>query len=415
MSWRDTITLASWNGIEFDYLRLSGPVGQRVKVAELPFRGDPVTQDLGRRARRGTINGMVSGDNYLQTVAALKKEWEKGGVATFVHPTEGKKKVKLTAPVDPVITTGEGGMARFTIQYVEVPSDVFGGLGGDTLGPLLANANAARSALNDAVKAGMTVAGFPDFVRGAVDDLLSGPRGAIDALRTAYGKAQALIGIIDEIAYEVESFLKVIDDLLGLPGELASAWQNLMRKVAQLIPSESSSSRTRGASISLRAVALARAQLSTMMEVSGPTPDKSTPSRRRQAANQLAIEALVRGSAAIEIVEALAEVELDSRAQAVQVREMLVEALTQVAEEGGDDGVYLALKRLAASATAHFDAVSATLPQTSTFTPTGDTPALVLAHYLYGDAAREQDIVDRNQVAHPGFIPAGEPLEVLHV
>lgn len=40
-------------------------------------------------------------------------------------------------------------------------------------------------------------------------------------------------------------------------------------------------------------------------------------------------------------------------------------------------------------------------------------PALLIAHRVYGDARRADDIVSRNRIAHPGFVSGGQVLEVL--
>ena len=40
-------------------------------------------------------------------------------------------------------------------------------------------------------------------------------------------------------------------------------------------------------------------------------------------------------------------------------------------------------------------------------------PALVLAHRLYDDPSWDADIVARNDVVHPGFVPGGVDLQVL--
>jgi prophage DNA circulation protein len=37
----------------------------------------------------------------------------------------------------------------------------------------------------------------------------------------------------------------------------------------------------------------------------------------------------------------------------------------------------------------------------------------VLAHRLYGDLAAETDLVARNRIPNPAFVPGGHPLEVL--
>jgi prophage DNA circulation protein len=45
--------------------------------------------------------------------------------------------------------------------------------------------------------------------------------------------------------------------------------------------------------------------------------------------------------------------------------------------------------------------------------PQATQPALVLAYSLYEDASRDADIIARNNVRHPGFVPGGRTLEVL--
>ncbi len=46
-------------------------------------------------------------------------------------------------------------------------------------------------------------------------------------------------------------------------------------------------------------------------------------------------------------------------------------------------------------------------------TPARTEPALLIAHRLYGDASRADEIIARNKIAHPLFVPGGTPLEVL--
>jgi prophage DNA circulation protein len=53
------------------------------------------------------------------------------------------------------------------------------------------------------------------------------------------------------------------------------------------------------------------------------------------------------------------------------------------------------------------------LPSVTQVVPQQTLPALVQAYQLYGDSTRDTDLVNRNLLQHPGFIPAGEPLEVV--
>jgi prophage DNA circulation protein len=55
------------------------------------------------------------------------------------------------------------------------------------------------------------------------------------------------------------------------------------------------------------------------------------------------------------------------------------------------------------------------LPALRSYTPGATLPALVLAHQLYGDATRSQELLERNAIRHPGFVAGGQALEVLDV
>lgn len=52
------------------------------------------------------------------------------------------------------------------------------------------------------------------------------------------------------------------------------------------------------------------------------------------------------------------------------------------------------------------------LQRRSTFTPAAVLPALVVAHRVYQDATRADELADRNKVRNPMFMPA-RPLEIL--
>lgn len=55
---------------------------------------------------------------------------------------------------------------------------------------------------------------------------------------------------------------------------------------------------------------------------------------------------------------------------------------------------------------------SAGASRLATYTPPTTLPAVVLAYDLYEDASRSDELVVRNGVRHPGFVPP-EPLKVL--
>ncbi|MFH1999959.1 MAG: DNA circulation protein, partial [Planctomycetota bacterium] len=63
----------------------------------------------------------------------------------------------------------------------------------------------------------------------------------------------------------------------------------------------------------------------------------------------------------------------------------------------------------------YLNQAAGSLPQVIEYTvPPAVVSSLVLAYDMYEDLDREQEILDRNRnIHHPGFLPAGEVLEIL--
>jgi prophage DNA circulation protein len=78
------------------------------------------------------------------------------------------------------------------------------------------------------------------------------------------------------------------------------------------------------------------------------------------------------------------------------------------------DTVYVTLQTLRARVHADITARLAGSARLLTFTPIEVQPALALAYDRYEDAERELEIIERNRLRHPGFVPA-VPLRVLSI
>ena len=93
------------------------------------------------------------------------------------------------------------------------------------------------------------------------------------------------------------------------------------------------------------------------------------------------------------------------------IRTALTSAIDDAALAAADD-VYVPLQTLRTRVHADLTARMTNAARLRDFTPRAVMPALVLAYDLYEDPMREIEIVQRNAVRHPGFLPA-EPLKVL--
>ena len=58
---------------------------------------------------------------------------------------------------------------------------------------------------------------------------------------------------------------------------------------------------------------------------------------------------------------------------------------------------------------------NADLPRVREYTPKATTTSLELAYDLFENPDAEADIIDRNDISHPGFILGGTTLEVVDV
>mgnify|MGYP001305509633 CR=1 FL=1 len=123
---------------------------------------------------------------------------------------------------------------------------------------------------------------------------------------------------------------------------------------------------------------------------------------------------LAEAQAVIEAVVASSRVEFESHDQAIKIRNALGDQLDTLAEDAADP-VYRTLAGLRAAMVADIGARGADLARIDHATLPQTMPALVVAHRLYGDATRADEIVTRNRgiVRHPGFVPGGTPLEIL--
>jgi len=138
-----------------------------------------------------------------------------------------------------------------------------------------------------------------------------------------------------------------------------------------------------------------------------------TPSRVQMAINQVSLIDLVRGLALAQLAQAVASSTYPTVAAAEAARDDVAARLDLEMQLTQDDTVYQDMAALRVAVIQQVNATIATLPAISAITLPAAIPALVLAHRLYDDPSWDADLVARNDVVHPGFVPGGVPLQVL--
>lgn len=395
MSWREQLQRASFRGVPFFVDSTSSQIGRRTVLHEYPQRDEPYPEDLGRKAREFTIEAIIIGDDYFKARDALEAALEKPGPGTLVHPYRGRMEVSLSQPVRISESPREGGMARFSLTFVEAGSNVQPNARADTR--TLVDQSAAKAADTVAADFAKTfsVDNLPEFVESSALDVARNVTAALDAVRTGMIPDLTIIAEYSAAAHGVSNAL---GSLVRSPADLAA---NLMSLVQGL----------RG---------LARSPLdgfNTLANLFGygddlqPVPT-TTVVRRAQAANQTALVGLTRKAAAIEAARAAALADYESYDQAITVRDAIADQLDAEAETA-TEAVYTALIDLRAATVRDITARGADLARLGSVSLTSTMPAVVAAYQIYGDATQDAELIARNRIAHPGFVPGGAPLEVL--
>jgi prophage DNA circulation protein len=89
----------------------------------------------------------------------------------------------------------------------------------------------------------------------------------------------------------------------------------------------------------------------------------------------------------------------------LELRDSLNDAMLEASLKA-DSTHYVQLNTLRQTVVKHLSAVAASGVRLVDITPPETLSALVLAYRRFGDATRESEVVQRNRIRHPGFIPA---------
>lgn len=143
--WKSQLTPASFRGAVFHIEMREKASGRRDFVHEFPNRDLPYSEDLGRRARRFTIQGYIIGPSYMTDRDTLVAALEAGGPGTLQLPvdvTYGPQQVVVDhyAVVERRI---KGGYCEFEMTFTEA-------------GAVVTVANNTQSAVTSATDAAQT-------------------------------------------------------------------------------------------------------------------------------------------------------------------------------------------------------------------------------------------------------------------
>lgn len=383
MGWREDLRPASYNGVPFSVEAADYESGRRLVRHEFAKQPIPFIEDMGKKTRQFRLTAFVLGDTYFQKRDFLKGELEGGGIGTLIHPYYGELRVSVD---DFTINESaqDGGMARFSILFIESERRVSTGLTvePDTTAEINQSADAVVAAAGDDFVETVQVESVPEYRRLEVSDEVE-----------AVGFTLAGLDVFSRKSQEVAAYSRKVQNLISDAGALATSPLELVAAITDAV---------RGIQ---DAAENALAGLFAYQALFGITPTQS-------AANASAVTDLVGRIALAEAARVSTSVVWDNYSQALDARDSLVDYADEVSGVASDI-VFESVEALRADIVAAIPAAGEDLPRLGTLTLSASMPSVVVAYDLYDDISRAGDIVRRNNVRHPAFVPGGVALEVL--
>ena len=396
MTWRGKLGRVTINGRQFIGGSFRGVPffvdgdertgGRRRNVITFPFRDDPFVDDAqGKLPRSFTFSAYVIGDNYLAQRDALCDALEAAGPGELRHPQYGTK-TAVSGPYTVSTSTADGGMARFTLDFAEAPSQrPVPEIVADPVGAVAAAADEATTASSAALAERYDVSGMPSF---ALESASTAITSAAAALEAALSPLATTAQELAELGGKLRTITDDADVLARTPNGAVDAIRDAITGMLGAIQD------TPGA---VAAALSASYAVSLGVAVSGVTA-----TRLRERVNQVALTGAIRQTFATEAARLLPLATFASIEAATSARDVVVGQLDEQID-GADDATYPQLVMLRAELLRQVpgNAIFARVVEVERRT---QVPSLLLAYQLYGAVDAEEDVIARNGVRHPGFM-----------
>lgn len=397
--WLKTLWAASYKGVPF-YFEEDREKGGRDNVKHVfPHRDPPFIEDMGEALRFFSGAAYVHGDNADQLASALKAALASYGAGTLVVPYSGPVTVHCEE-FERKTERDKLGYVAFDVKFVRA-----GAASAFISVPFLQNtAFVAASDLAGTIAslfpATIATLGEPDHVVAAAADTLAGAAAVIDVLRQQYPAALAASAKLRDTVAAIIAAVPSAINVSAAPGDaavtVAAGLIGAARDLAAAMPPASGAQ---------AALALAGAFPSSHL-VLGGAPFKL--SSARAAVNAEASARVARLAAMTAYAESVLRMTFASRPDGVTMRGEVAERFENELYDttgAADASLYVALDALRNSVVEWLTRTINDLAPVITVESNLIRPSLDLAWRLYADPMRADELVARNNVRHPSFMP----------
>lgn len=424
-TWRDKLLPASFRNVAFLIEDTSVPVGRKVQLHEYPKRDEAYAEQMGKVARVHKVKAFVIGKDCFDQRDSLLKALETEGAGTLVHPWLGQISV-VPGPAEMAHSRREGGMVTFDLTFYPGNAQINLGARANTAKQVAQTSASYWSSALDRYKSAMAVV---DTARINVAGLQNKLSGVFNVVTSQFSPLTSTVGGVSALAHS----------LINSPSSLSSMFTSYFSDISSfssVFGSSGGSSGGGAAATTFSSYSGAVAGTSQQAEaaVAINTVDASsgvdTTAAAQALANLVQDAVLVQATATVAempvaaapaVTETVASVDQQVIApverddvpvanEVIAARDALDEAFWQAALKA-DASYYPSINAARQLVVKHLTAVAASGMQIVEVTPPETTSALVLAYRRFGDATRQGEIVQRNKIRHPGFVPAA-PIQI---
>lgn len=402
MSFYDALRKPSWKGFEFSLDSEGKDFGRDVKKQKV-INGEKVFyEDTGVKETVFSIEAVIGGaDDFVQQMEEFERLLAAKGAGNLILPHEGEMLAVVTAARRRTASR-EIGVAYYSITFERLEKIQERSSASTSVG-LRNQTDSTMNAL---------LADFTNAYNGTVPDFVtSGSTNQMEAftgkLSTALSRIRTNLNKPSFSMNDAKGFGQQIIDMFG---GIANFSEPVNYAVSAPIVEESTKVNPLLLTKTLTGIS------STAIADSAEVGQAGT----LRAKNNTAMDLMVRGAAITSAANTVSYAEFSSKEEALAVRDELLNVMSSLRSSAGNQrwpASYKAIGSLMSAVNNDINTGLGRLPKTVTVKNQSVRSALELSYRLYGNQptlvlAKSNDIINRNGIVHPSFVPA-ENVEVL--
>lgn len=397
MGWRDDQKeFGKLDGKKFIYENVEDELGADMVIHNIATSGRPVAEGISEGAEAFDIVARFVGDDYLVDMDEFIEILRKPTTHKFEHPYRGTfRKTSLVGKARLSNSRNEGGTCVFRFRLVVTEDQAFP-LIRDASFDLLSQVGLLNLALIASYKRRFKVGTFVKQILGTIGL-------ATAAMRVVEGKIQAAMNLTEAFGSAVTGFADQASALLRKPGDMVLSMTSTAIGIIAGITSAVDDLPSRNK----------RAQntfTQAMREIFGqdrPTvPRLATPESLLEQENSIQWWLANRIAFISGAASAITDMTFGSTAEVNLFKSEFLGFFDDITIDPDlDDQMYSEVRQLKANVVDYLAGVAQELPELTTYTTQKALPALVVGYQIYGDNDHDLEIVDRNDVIDPMFVP----------